>query len=103
MLGFLITIEIAAEKAVALAEKLGAGEAEAYVTSTTERAVEFHDTIEVGRTSHATGIGVRLIIGKRIGFSSSSSIERKGLESTVRAALSIAKASDPDRSKPRLQ
>ncbi|MFH0848002.1 MAG: TldD/PmbA family protein [archaeon] len=86
----------AAQKAVALAEKLGAREAEAYVTSATERMVDFHDEIEICRTSRLAGIGVTVVVGKKKGFFSYSSIERREVESTVKTALSIAKASEPD-------
>lgn len=91
-----MSARVAAQRAVALAEKLGAHEAEAYVTRATERMVDFHDKIEIGRASTLVGIGVTVITGKKRGFFSNSSLEGEEVESTVRTALSIAKASEPD-------
>jgi len=85
-----------AKRAVRLAEKLGATEAEAYVSHTVQNWLTFHEKIESAKTSQITGIGVRAAVDKRIGFSSSSSVEPKDLENTVKMAVSIAKASQPD-------
>jgi PmbA protein len=81
---------------VRLAEKLGASEAEAYVSFSVQNWLMFHDEIESAKASQITGIGVRAIVGKRTGFSSTSSVEPKDLENTVKAAVAIAKASRPD-------
>jgi len=86
------------EKAVKLAAKLGATEAEAYLSQTVQSMLTFHKKIESGKTSQLTGIGVRAIVDKRIGFASSSSTESRDVENATRMAVAIAKASraNPD-------
>jgi PmbA protein len=85
-----------AKRAVRLAEKWGATEAEAYVSHTVQNSLTFHEKIETAKTSQIMGIGLRAAVDKRIGFSSTSSIEPKDLEKTVKMAVAIAKASQPD-------
>jgi len=86
------------ERAVKLAEKFDASEAEAYLSQTVQNRLTFHEKIESGKTSQLTGIGVRAVVGKRSGFSSSSSVESRDLANVARMAVAIAKASqvDPD-------
>jgi len=86
------------ERAVKLAVKLGATEAEAYLSQTAHNSLTFHEKIESGKASKLTGIGVRAIVDRKIGFASSSSAEPRVIENTARTAVSIAKASqaDPD-------
>ncbi len=84
------------EKAVKLALKLGATEAEAFLSQTVQNLLTFHEKIESGKTSRLTGIGVRAIIDKRIGFASSSSKKTSDIESVARMAVAIAKASPRD-------
>jgi PmbA protein len=85
-----------AQKAVKLAEKMGATEAEAFVSQAVQNWLTFHEKIESARTSQITGIGVRAVIGKKVGFSSCSSVGTRELEDAVKTALAIAKASEPD-------
>jgi PmbA protein len=85
-----------AQRAVKLAEKMGATEAEAFVSQSVQNWLTFHEKIESARTSQITGIGVRTAIGKRMGFSSSSSVEVCEVKDVVKMALAIAKASEPD-------
>jgi len=86
------------ERAVKFAVKLGATEAEAYVSQTVQNLLTFHEKIESGKASQLTGIGVRAILDKRIGFASSSLAGSENVENTARIAVGIAKASqaDPD-------
>ncbi len=86
------------ERAVKLAVKLGATEAEAYLSQTVQNLLTFHEKIESGRTSQLAGIGVRAIVDKRIGFASSSSVESGDVENVARMAVAVAKVSqaDPD-------
>lgn len=86
------------EKAVKVALRSGATEAEAYLSQTVQNLVTFHEKIESGKTSELTGIGVRTVVDKSIGFASASTVELKDIEDAVRRAVAIAKASqkDPD-------
>jgi len=84
------------ERAVKLALKWGATEAEAYLSRTVQNYLSFHEKIESGKASQLTGIGVRAIVDKRIGFASSSSAESRSIENAAKTAVSIAKASQAD-------
>jgi len=89
-------IEGTAERAVELAERLGADEAEAYIVKSTVSSVSFSDRIEMSRASNHGGIGVRAIVDKRLGFHSVSSLRDEAIEEAVRGALKVAQASPRD-------
>jgi len=86
------------ERAVALAEKLGADETEAYVVKSEVKGVTFSDRIELGNTSIHEGFGVRVIVDKRLGFRSVSSLRDEDVKEAIKIAIDVAKASvkDPD-------
>jgi PmbA protein len=84
------------ERAVALAEKLGADEAEAYAVKSKVKSVTFSDKIELGNTSIHEGFGVRVIVDKRLGFRSVSSLREGDVEEAIRIAVDVAKASVKD-------
>ncbi len=85
-----------AEAAVRLAMKKGFDEAEAFGTEITKREVIYRNKIEAAKTSVVAGLSVRGVLGKRIGFFSTSSLKGADIETTVEHALRIAKASDED-------
>lgn len=82
------------EKAIKLSERLGADESEVYITSTNGSHITFTDKIESASSFTTTGLGIRLVVDKRIGFYSTSSITNQDVEEAVRTALAIAKASN---------
>jgi PmbA protein len=87
-----------AEKAVDLALRTGADEAEAFLNQNLTRSV----TIEIGQISKTAriidrGMGVRAIVKKAIGFSYTNVLEDAAIEETVKSAVSFAKASKPDK------
>lgn len=84
------------EKAVALAEKLGADETEAYVVKSLVKSISFSDKIEVGNTSVHEGLGVRIMVDKRLGFRSVSSLREEDIEEAVKIAINVARASTKD-------
>ncbi len=86
-----------AEKAVKLALRRGADEAEAFVNRSSTNSV----MIEIGQISKTAriidrGLGLRAIVKKAIGFSYTNVLEDAAIEETVNRALSFAKASKPD-------
>jgi len=85
-----------AQRAVKLAEKMGATETEAFVSQAVQNWLTFHGKIEYAKTSQITGVGVRAFVGKKMGFTSSSSVEIKDIENVAKMAVAIAKASPPD-------
>lgn len=82
------------EKTVKLSERLGADESEVYITSTNGNSITFADKIESAGSFMSSGLGVRLIVDKRIGFYSTSSLTSQAVEEAVRTAFAIAKASN---------
>jgi PmbA protein len=87
-----------AEKAVSMAVKGGADEAEAFMYQglTTSIGIE---RAQIARSSRIVdrGIGVRTIINKAIGFSYTNIVENEAtIEETIQRALNAAKASKPD-------
>jgi len=85
------------ERGVKLGEKLGASEVEAYGILDSVRELDFTDKIESTRAAVFTGLGIRLALGKRLGFYSSSQVTKRGVEQAVKRALTIAKVAQPDR------
>ena len=86
----------AAETAVKLALKKGFNEAEAFATKITRRDLIFRNTIEATKTGTVAGLSIRGIVGRKVGFFSTSSIERPDIERAVEESLKIARASNED-------
>ncbi len=84
------------EYAVKQALKSGADEAEAFASKIVRTDLTFQDKIEAGRSNTLVGIGVRTILGKKGGFYSVSSLERKEIQNAVERSLEIAKGSQTD-------
>ncbi|MCQ1536357.1 TldD/PmbA family protein [Methanosarcina sp. KYL-1] len=86
-----------AKKALDLAEKAGAEEAEVYYVSNHSTGVNFKkDALESAKDRLSEGIGVRAIVNGAVGFASTNSAEE--VENTVRIAVAEARVreSDPD-------
>jgi len=87
------------EKAVNLAQKRGADEAEAYVYHGLTTSVNI-ERGQIARSSRIIdrGLGIRAIVNKAIGFSYTNILENEAaIEETVLKALNSAKASKPDK------
>jgi PmbA protein len=86
-----------ARKALKLAEKAGAEEAEIYYASNHSTGVNFKkDAIENAKDRFSEGIGIRAVVNGAIGFASTNSAAQ--IENAVEVAVSEAKVreSDPD-------
>lgn len=92
----LISLVSLAEEAVRYAERNGAHEAEVYVLSSQVSELGFEDNIDFARSAELSGMGVKTIIGKRIGYHSVSSTTALEVETAVKNSLAIAKATPPD-------
>jgi len=79
-----------------LGEKLGANEVEVYIDETMLRNIALVKGIETLSSSVVTGLGVRIVVDKRIGLSSTSLLTSGGYEQATRRAYSIAKVSPPN-------
>jgi len=84
-------------KAVESALKAGANEAEAYVASGTSAEAIFEEKISSFKISSRTGLGIRAVVGKKIGMFSTSSLEPSDVVRAAEMAVKIARASDEDK------
>jgi len=84
-----------AARLIGVGEKLGADEVEVYVVSDEERGLSFLDRVESTGSSSFAGLGVRVVLGKRIGLSSTTALTVRSAEEAVRRACSMARVSEP--------
>mgnify|MGYP000436246763 CR=1 FL=1 len=85
------------QKAVEHALRAGADEAEAYVASGTSAEAIFEEKISSFRISSRTGLGIRAVVGRKIGMFSTSSLEPSDMAGAAEMAVKIARASGEDR------
>jgi len=88
-----------AEKAVALAQKIGANEAEAFIYHGVSTSVAI-ERGQIAKTSRVYdgGLGLRTIVNKAVGFSYTNVLSSDAaIEETVRRAISSARAGKPDK------
>jgi len=87
------------EKAIKFAEKMGAEQVEVYVAKSRAFEIEAeNNAIKVASEQQDAGIGIRTVIGKKIGFAYVTTLEESDIEETISNSLNLAKASleDPD-------
>ena len=86
-----------AEKAVKMAEKLGASQAEAYVRQSRAFAIEAENSaIRNAEEKRDAGIGVRTVIDKKIGFAFVTTLSDEDVREAVTKSVKLAKVSIPD-------
>ncbi|MCG7853923.1 MAG: TldD/PmbA family protein, partial [Methanosarcinaceae archaeon] len=86
-----------AEKALALAQKMGADEAEVYYINSSSTSADIRkDAIEGAKEQFAQGIGIRSVVNGAVGFASTNIPGR--LEDAVKISVASARVreSDPD-------
>ena len=85
-----------ANKMVSLSEKSGATQAEVYAIHVRTASTYIDDDIpKIGATMVESGVGLKYIIGKQIGFTSST-LSQETIEDVVERAKSIARVSNED-------
>ncbi|MBS3781217.1 MAG: TldD/PmbA family protein [Candidatus Thermoplasmatota archaeon] len=76
------------------AEERGADEAEVYLVSKEKDDVNIEkNQIQIGKSMEKEEVGIRLLVGDRIGFASVNSFEKDDILPKVKEAISIAKTS----------
>lgn len=86
-----------ANLAVKTCQKLGADEAEAFVQNQEQAEIVLERAeIQNERFKIQSGIGVRVIKDKKLGFAYASKLSKEDIEKTCKAALSLAKVSVPN-------
>ncbi len=84
------------QRAVQAALRAGASEAEAYVVEGVSAETIFTDKVESFRISASTGLGIRAIVGKKLGMMGTSSLEPDDVVRAAEEAVKIARASSED-------
>lgn len=93
MVSYLTSLKDAGETVLKIAEKKGLDEAEAYLVSNKVLTVRLvNNAVFESKGVHDIGVGLRVIKGKMLGFSSTADLSRRSLEKLVDAATSTAKA-----------
>lgn len=82
--------------AVRLAERNGAEEAEAFVYGEKRMSITFHEKLEAFKTSNSVGVGIRVAIGRKVGFSSASTLSKQELKKIVKISIAKARATQED-------
>ena len=86
-----------AETAVKKAEKLGASQAEAYIGYSRAFAIEAENSaIRNAEEKRDAGIGVRIVIDKKVGFAFVTTLANEDVEEAVTRSVKLAKVSIPD-------
>ncbi|MCK5264560.1 MAG: hypothetical protein KAR03_03045, partial [Candidatus Thorarchaeota archaeon] len=86
-------------KAIKLAEKMGSDQAEVYVAKSRAYEIEAENNAIKGASEQIdAGIGIRTVIGKKIGFAYVTTLDTSDIEEAITNSLNLAKASfvDPD-------
>ena len=87
-----------AEKLVSKALKMGADEAEIYISSSRNLSVNIlNNEIETIEEADSVGAGVRVIVGGALGFSYSNSLDARAMEDTIAMAIRFARLTSPDK------
>lgn len=82
---------------VAEAQKKGASEAEAFLEATTENYLEVRNQVlETSRLSRTQGLGLRVLVGERLGFAYTTDFSKKAGEELIAKALACAREATPD-------
>ncbi|MHA1942900.1 MAG: TldD/PmbA family protein [Candidatus Thorarchaeota archaeon] len=86
-----------AERAVKMAENLGADQAEAYIGKSRSFVIDVENSaIKGAEEQRDAGIGIRTIINKKIGFAYVTTIYEDDVKEAVSRSFELAKASIPD-------
>ncbi len=76
---------------------LGADEAEVYAMRTRDLGATINNNMITSTEAHyGIGVGIRVVVGKRIGYASTNKLSMESIEKTIMAALSIARTSEED-------
>jgi PmbA protein len=87
-----IKLDSVADQALRIARKLKVDEAEAYVLSNKVLTIRIvNNAIFEVKSIHDVGVGVRVVVDKGLGFSSTSNLTKQNIENTLLAAVKAAK------------
>ena len=84
------------DKLLEYSTKLGASEAEIFIRRNRELNLDGYEKLESVTYGDEVGVGVRFILGKKVGFFSSTISSENKLEDIVKSAYKVAKISRED-------
>jgi PmbA protein len=79
-----------AELGVKKAKAKGAKEAEAFVSNINTLSISIKTGIVVARQGSSLGVGIRVVLGKKVGFAATSGIDETKIEHTAQEAIEVA-------------
>jgi len=85
-----------ADDGIKYAKKLGAEQAEIYVSSHQQTNVRNQSGMIDAKDGSNDGIGVRVAIGKKLGFAATSGLTKESVEHAIKEALSVVKSVKED-------
>ncbi len=85
-----------AESAVKKAKSQGAEESEAYISWTKSLSTDIQGGLVKAREGETAGVGIRAVIGKRVGFAAVSSIEEERVYRAAERAVQVARIRPKD-------
>ena len=92
----MVSLQSLSSTALRKAERQGASQVEAFIISTHGRSVYIENSKpRVADDKSETGIGLKVCMGKRVGFSSGT-VRKRSVEEIVNEALSIARTTEED-------
>ena len=84
------------EKIIEKAIKLGASEAEVYLSRVSETSLTLSDVIEASKFTKLSSLGVRVAVNKSVAIVGTQDLSSEGIEKTLNSAISLARVSSPD-------
>ena len=85
-----------AESAVRKAKNEGAEESEAYISWTQSLSTDIQGGLVKAREGETAGVGIRAVIGKKVGFAAVSSIEEERVSKAAERAVQVARIRPED-------
>ena len=80
-----------AELGVRKAKAKGAEESEAFVSNINTLSINVKTGIVVARQGSSLGVGIRVVLGKKVGFAATSGLDEAKIERTTQEAIEVAK------------
>ena len=80
-----------AELGVKKAKAKGAEEAETFVSNVNTLSIRVKTGAIVARQGSSLGVGIRVVLGKKVGFAATSGIDETKIEHTAQEAIEVAK------------
>jgi PmbA protein len=85
-----------AELGIKNAKARGAEESEVFVSNINTLSISVKTDVIVARQGSCLGVGIRVVVGKKVGFAATSGVDKAKIERTIQEAIEVAKIRPPD-------